>query len=171
MLRTCKKPARFVGGLQASRLTDWHVEKLRGLRIGELWFACDTPGALRPLKKALARLNGVFRRRQLRCYVMVGQGGETVEQARHRLEQVWEAGCLPFAQMYHDDAGPVLTTPPWRKLVREFSRPAATFRVMEKAGDGPQGEVPRCPGQEMLAWTERPSPGKCDVPHGESGGE
>lgn len=66
-----------------------------------------------------------LRRDQLRCYVMVGFRGETVEQARERLEQVWEAGCMPFAQFYRDGGKRAVLTTEWQRLVREWSRPAA----------------------------------------------
>ncbi|GAF72342.1 unnamed protein product, partial [marine sediment metagenome] len=50
MLNTRSKAAVFRGGLDSSRITPWHIEKLKQLKsIGELWFACDTDTALKPL--------------------------------------------------------------------------------------------------------------------------
>lgn len=125
MLRAQPRAAIFRGGLEAARLSDWHIEQLRGLRINELWFACDHPNALKPLQRAMARLPWL-RRGQKRCYVLIGYGDETMEQAEARLQDVWDAGCLPFAQLYQDDSGKATHwESPWRDMARTWSRPAA----------------------------------------------
>ncbi len=121
----------FAGGLEARRLRAWHVEALRTIdprRIREFWFAADSEAALKPLAKALALLGGDWNRRKLRCYVLVGFGGESVSQAKTRLEKVWEIGCLPFVQVYRPpDAEHYEVAPKWKALRREWSRPAAMF--------------------------------------------
>ncbi len=120
----------FNGGLEARRLRPWHVEALRSIepqRIREFWFAADSESALQPLREALV-LMGDWPRRKLRCYVLVGFGGESVSQAKARLEKVWEIGCLPFVQVYRPpDAEHYEVAPEWRALRREWSRPAAMF--------------------------------------------
>jgi len=131
MLRAQPRAAIFRGGLEAARLTDWHVDQLRGLRINELWFACDHPHALMPLKAALAKLPWL-RREQKRCYVLVGHGDETPASAEARLLDVWDAGCLPFAQLYQDDSGERRQDRAWHELVRTWSRPAACKAAMAK---------------------------------------
>ncbi len=121
----------FAGGLEARRMRRWHAEALRTIdprHIREFWFAADSESALKPLAKALALLGPDWNRRKLRCYVLVGFGGESIAQAEARLEKVWEIGCLPFVQVYRPlDAEHYEVAPEWRALCREWSRPAAMF--------------------------------------------
>jgi hypothetical protein len=131
MLKRQGKAATFSGGIQASLVDDWVADQFRQLRIHEVWLACDSDGAIRPLREATQRLS-FLSRDKLRCYVLVGFNGETVTGAARRLAEVWDAGCMPFAQFYRDGNGkrPALT-PEWQRLVREWSRPAA-MRVMHR---------------------------------------
>jgi hypothetical protein len=131
MLRRQAKAAKFSGGLQASLVDDWVARQFRSLRIAEVWLACDSKGAIGPLREAAKRLS-FLRRDQMRCYVLVGFGGETVQEAAQRLEAVWDAGCMPFAQWYRDASQRKATlSEDWHRLVRAWSRPAA-MRVMHK---------------------------------------
>jgi pyruvate-formate lyase-activating enzyme len=131
MLKRQGKVAAFSGGIQASLVDDWVAAQFRQLRINEVWLACDSNGAIGPLRAATRRLS-FLRRDQLRCYVLVGFGGETVTEAARRLAEVWDAGCMPFAQFYRDGDDKKMTlTPEWHSLVREWSRPAA-MRVMHR---------------------------------------
>ena len=132
MLERQRKGARFVGGVDARLVSGRHVQNMWHLRIQELWLACDTPGAITPLRAAvnlLSQLPAVKKvkspRNKLRCYVLVGSGDERLEQAEKRLEEVWGAGCLPFAQLYRDDRGVKRFSPQWKALIRKWSRPAA----------------------------------------------
>ena len=99
MLKSQRRAAIFAGGLDARLVSDWVAGELRGLRIGQVFLACDTEEAIIPLRKALAKLS-FLPREKLRCYVLCAFGGEAVEQARARLEEVWEAGAMPFCQNY-----------------------------------------------------------------------
>lgn len=138
MLKVQNHSPKFRGGLDAELLTDWHAERLRSLPlISEVWLACDTDAALPILKRAVDKLRWLPRRK-LRCYVMLGWNRESVEQARRRLENVWDIGCLPFAQLYEPAIPRTLrsSTPDrhgkqynrdWRLLEREWARPAAMF--------------------------------------------
>ena len=59
MLAGQKRRPQFQGGLEAARLSDWHVEKLRGLKLparNALWFSCDRDGEEGPLTKAIGKL-------------------------------------------------------------------------------------------------------------------
>jgi len=132
MLSRQSRAARLIGGLQAARLKPWHIERLRGLRIKDVWLAADHDDALPAVRRAARAL--ALPRRKLRCYVLVGFDGETLPQAEARLEAVWDAGCLPFAQPYRDENGGPEYGPDWRKFVRTWSRPAAMFAAHRAAG-------------------------------------
>lgn len=132
MLHNQTKAVILRGGLEAQRLTDWHVQELGCLRrINELWFACDADSRTKILEKAQQKIKKLnLNRRQLRCYVMIGRQ-ETIEQAEARLETVWDLGFLPFSQLYQPiDNSPRIEYPrEWRKLNRSWSRPAAMFAM------------------------------------------
>lgn len=125
MCRQQKRAIRFLGGLEAAALTDDIVEQLRSLRIAEVWLSADHDGALPGLRRAVHKLSWLPRDK-LRCYVLLGFDRETMEQAQARLEAVWEAGCLPFAQLYRDEKDSMQWSKDWRMLARTWSRPAAT---------------------------------------------
>lgn len=68
MLKT-QKAICFQGGLEAARLTDWDIEEMRGLRIAELWLACDSKERIKPFLKTMERLREAgFNRNKIRCY-------------------------------------------------------------------------------------------------------
>ena len=69
---------------------------------------------------------------KLRCYVMVGYGGESVAEAEAALEAVYRLGFLPFAQLYRADP-PRTYSPEWRALARKWSRPAAYRKAVVSA--------------------------------------
>jgi hypothetical protein len=128
MLKTQRKAATFSGGLDACLLTDWHADALRGLRIDQLFFAADTNGAIGPLEKALRRLQ--IPRRKARCYVLCAFNGETIDVATERLRAVWNAGAMPFAQLYQPPGKRIDYSQEWRDLARTWSRPAAMMTLM-----------------------------------------
>ena len=102
MLKT-QKHIDFSGGLEAGRITDEIVDQLRGLRIYQIWLAYDHPNAEKPLQKAVEKLSKYFNRDKIRCYVLVGYEGDTIENAEIRLRKAWEIGTLPFAMRYRTD--------------------------------------------------------------------
>jgi hypothetical protein len=126
MLRTQKK-IDFAGGLDSRRLKDWIVEELRSLKIYQIWLACDSDRALPALQKAAEKLTPHFKRDKLRCYVLVGHNSEKIDAAEARLRRVWELGFLPFAMNYDQH---YCFTKEWSSLIRNFSRPAVTKRIM-----------------------------------------
>jgi len=125
MLRKQKKAAVFSGGLQASLIDDWFIEQLRTIRIGRLFLAADTINALKPLERALNKLS-FLGRRKLQVYCMIGKD-ESIEQSRNRLENIWELGGLPFAQLFQPPELFIDYSREWKELAREWSRPAAMF--------------------------------------------
>ena len=64
-----------------------------------------------------------------RCYVMLGFNGETIDKAKRRLENVWDAGFIPFPQLYRDPENSIIWSSEWRQLARLWSRPAAVKAI------------------------------------------
>lgn len=119
----------FSGGLDSRLLTDSAADNLRSLRISQLFFACDTKEAIKPLERARHKLND-FTRNQLRCYVLLAFNGESISQAQERLEAVWKLGFIPFAQLYQPPDRYINYSKEWRALARTWSRPAAMKAYM-----------------------------------------
>jgi hypothetical protein len=135
MLKT-QKHIDFSGGLEAGRITDEIVEQLRGLRIYQIWLAYDHPNAEKPLQKAVEKLSKYFNRDKIRCYVLVGYEGDTIENAEIRLRKAWEIGTLPFAMRYRTDRdgwdGTYLYKErAWNLLQRQWTRPAIMKTIMK----------------------------------------
>jgi hypothetical protein len=129
MLRS-QKMATFSGGLQASLVTDWFCEQLKTIKLYQLFLAADTMGALRPLEKALKKLSFLPRYKK-RVFVMIGT--ETLDEAKERLEAVYQLGGLPFAQLYRAPTNERKEySKEWKELVRTWSRPAAMASLHKK---------------------------------------
>jgi len=126
------------GGLESRRITDKIVEKLRGLRIYQLWFSYDHDEAEIFLRRAVDELRKYFRRNQLRCYVLIGFAGDTLGKAEARLRKAWEIGTLPFAMRYRTPKRNwkdsfLFNQREWNLLARKWTRPAiikARMRVV-----------------------------------------
>ena len=123
MLRT-QRAAIFSGGLQASLVTGWFAELLRGIKVEAVFLAADTAAALRPLERALDLLSFLPRYKR-RVYTLIGFNGETQDDAEARLEAVWELGGMPFAQLYQPPDRFIEYPRDWKALARKWSRPAA----------------------------------------------
>lgn len=126
MLRGQKRRVSFPGGLDARLVDDWVAGQLQSLPIEQVFLAADTEAALKPLEEAVKKLS-FLNRRQLRCYVLIAFNGETIPEARKRLEAVWKIGCLPFAQLYQPSDRFIEYSTAWKRLARTWSRPAAMF--------------------------------------------
>jgi len=126
MLRAQKWAVSFPGGLHSRLVNDWVAEQLSTLRIKGVFLAADRRCDLDPLREAVQKLS-FLKRRQLRCYALLAFGGETIAEAKERLEAVWEIGCLPFAQLYQPEDRFIKYSPEWRALARKWSRPALMF--------------------------------------------
>lgn len=123
MLKT-QKSICFKGGLQASLIDDHFVEAVRGLRISELWLACDADSALPGFKKAAAKLvNAGFSREKIKCYALIGDNKFDNEL---RLQEIYDAGAMPFAQLYRDFSDEKTEySKDWNAFARSWQRPAA----------------------------------------------
>lgn len=117
------------GGLDSRCLTDEIAEEIRSLRIKQVFLAADTPEAIKPLRKAIALLQ--LPRDKVRCYVLLKfNETETLSDARERMELVWEAGAMPFAQLYQPADNWIDYPKEWRDFARTWSRPAAMKAFM-----------------------------------------
>jgi len=117
----------FTGGLDARLITDAVVDDLRNLSVYQLFLACDSKGAIKALRQAVAKL--AMRRDQMRCYVLLCFENESLSDAEARLEDVWSAGCLPFPQLYQPPDHWITYEKPWRDLARRWARPAITKAI------------------------------------------
>jgi hypothetical protein len=124
MLAEQKKAAVFSGGLDIDYLNPWHVDRLKAMRLKNLFVACDTQARLKRLDKAKDLLADLSIEKK-RCYVLIGFNGESLRDAEARCEAVYAKGFLPFAQLYRDDTGTVTHDAAWKALARKWSRPAA----------------------------------------------
>jgi hypothetical protein len=121
MLKRQSNPISFTGGLEPARLNEWHVEQLTRLKPKQMFFAYDTPDDLEPLVVAgrmLLDAGFTTASHALRCYVLIGYPGDTLEDAEKRLEQTCEAGFMPAAMLFEND------TKEWKSFQREWMRPA-----------------------------------------------
>jgi len=128
MLREQHRKASFPGGLDARLMDDWIVDQLEAIPIKEAFLAADTKAAIPILYNVRPKLN-FLSRRQLRCYVLIAYNDETIPEAQARLEAVWQAGFLPFAQLYQPPDYHINYPPEWNGLARTWSRPAAMFAM------------------------------------------
>ncbi len=133
-----QKKVDFAGGLESDRITDDIVEKLRGLSIYQIWLAHDRLYPDKSLFKAVKKLRKYFSRNQIRCYVLIGQKGDTLPMAEYRLKQVYNMGTLPFAMRYRtpspDWKGSFgKTEREWGLLAREWTRPAIMKSIMKNS--------------------------------------
>jgi len=126
MLRAQKRKIYLKGGLESALLDDRIAFELQGLDIGQIFLAADTDGALKPLGKALAKLEPLDRRQKM-VYVLLAYGNDTIDKAIERLEAVWQLGGLPFAQLYQPPDRFIKYPRVWLDLAREWSRPAIMF--------------------------------------------
>lgn len=129
MLARQRAGAIFSGGLEARRLTPEIAAEFRDLRLQDVFLAADTRSALVHLERAVSRLS-FLPAYKIRCYVLVGYGGETIGEAEARLRRVYEIGAYPFAQLYQPPDRWIDYPADWRDLARVWSRPALEKAVM-----------------------------------------
>jgi hypothetical protein len=135
------------GGLEAARLRPWHVGLIQAARVKRLYMAYDTPAGLEPLAEAgrLLRAGGVSAASQrAACYVLVGQAGDSFDEAETRLRQAWAAGFLPFAMLFRGVDGVVERE--WARFQRDWCRPQLLARKLagvKRDGERDGGEDAR----------------------------
>lgn len=125
----CKQPhrPRFTGGLEAKLLTQDMAVRLKALKPERMFFAYDTPDDLEPLQQAGRFLLAAGFTREswvLRCYVLVGYKGDTIEKAQARIKQTYEAGFMPMAMLFRDKKGDYSKN--WKQFQRQWANPIIT---------------------------------------------
>ena len=131
MLRYLDQAVTFSGGLESAQIMDWFVEELRSVKIAQLFLACDTREAIKPLRRATQLLG--LPRDKVRSYVLVKfKQDETLDEAEGRCRDVWEAGAMPFVQLFQPDDRWIEYPREWREFQRAWSRPAIMKSVMSK---------------------------------------
>lgn len=136
MLKT-QKAISFNQGLDSRLMKDWFVEDIRDLRIKDIWLAMDYESAEIPLRKAVNKLKKYFKRDKIRCYVLIGYYGDTIEKADGRLRKAWEIGTLPFAMRYRTSESQwqgtyLFSERKWNLFAREWIRPAIMKTKMRR---------------------------------------
>ena len=132
MLKTQRKVS-FRGGLESEFLTDWDVEQMRGLRIFDLWLACDSRARIKPFLEACEKLRKAgFSQNKIRCYALIG---DDIDENEDRLQTIFKAGALPFAQL---EQGQQWKEYPryWKQFQRIWARPALTKAHMKAVMSG-----------------------------------
>lgn len=130
-----QKSICFKGGLEADLIDDHFINGITSLSIKELWLACDHESTLPALQKAVAKLHKAgFNRNKIHCYAL--SYGKDMAKDEARLRAIYEAGAMPFMQLYRDftDTKTKYSTD-WNKFQRQWSRPATVTAHMEKGTD------------------------------------
>jgi len=130
MLDRQPEAPQFTGGLEAARLKPWIAEALKALHPKQLFFAYDTADDLEPLRAAgRMMLDAGFTTTShaLRCFVLCGYPKDTMDAAESRMREAIDAGFLPMAMLWRDDAGK--RDPEWAKFQRTWARPALAVRA------------------------------------------
>lgn len=125
----------FKGGLEPDLIDDHFVNGITSLRIKELWLACDTDASISRFRKGCEKLvKAGFNRNKIKCYVL--SYGKDMEADEARARAVYEAGAMPFMQLYRDFSDKKTTYPTeWNRFQRSWARPAAVKAHMEKGTD------------------------------------
>lgn len=134
MLAEYPEPAEFTGGLEAARLTTAHVEALARLRLRQIFFAYDDGEDWEPLVVAARMMDeaGLLRGHRVRCYVLIGYPGDTMDAAEKRLGDVVALGIMPMAMLWRDDSGKVERI--WRQFQRTWANPVILGSRMRLTG-------------------------------------
>lgn len=117
MLRKNGRESFFNGGFEARLFKRWHIDLLDSIKVGEIFFACDSKDRLPWLKKIVPLL---INKPQFwkRCYVLLNYN-ETLQQGRHRILEVKNMGFTPIPMLYQNDRFTHHKSD-WLDLVTEF---------------------------------------------------
>jgi hypothetical protein len=156
MLSRQKRRVEFTGGLQASRLTDWHVDGFAKLKPRPVcFFAYDDPDkckkspleAMRAAAKKMLAAGFTTASHRLRTFVFIGFPQDTFEKAEARLREMVSIGFTPYAMLWQPETPSAERYRPsadWKRFQRGWARPALIYesehadqQQMEIFGQGP----------------------------------
>lgn len=136
MLSRQKRRAEFTGGLQASRLMDWHVDGFTRLKPRPVFFfAYDDPDrckksppeAMREAARKMLAAGFTAASHRLRTFVFIGFPQDTFDKAEARLREMLNIGFTPYAMLWQPEtpsAEKWRPAPEWKKFQRGWARPA-----------------------------------------------
>lgn len=130
LARQPHKP-RFTGGLEALRFTEWHANWLAKLKPAVAFFAYDTPDDYEPLVNAAKMLSDtglLSGSHSMRCYVLIGYNGDTIEKAEKRLMDTLNLGYMPMSMLFDNGDRE------WKRFHREWARPTIVGSKMKPSG-------------------------------------
>jgi len=127
-----QKRIEFSGGLEAGRFNHQIINKLRSISIYQLFLAYDHESRKGDVQKTIEKLKQYFTRNQIRCYVLIGFGNDSIDKAEERLRFIYDLGGLPFAMLYRNKEGEYpQPEKEWRKFQRSWTRPASIKTIMQ----------------------------------------
>lgn len=139
MLRRQRRAVRFTGGIEAVRVGKWFCTLIAGLRINAMYLAYDRPeqqAGVERAAKLLMKHNASLRagNHKLLCYVLVGYPGDSVGEARGRIDWVKSIGVTPFAMYYLPETATGSTIPPlWHDEIFRWRSPGLMYSEKSKA--------------------------------------
>ena len=129
MLRAQRHRAAFTGGLEARLITREIADEMRRLNPKPIYTAYDNPSSKHYVERAGRYLQEAgFNYEIIRCFVLVGFGGDTLESAEGRLRDAFSFGFMPMAMLYRDDTGQ--RNPAWTRFAKLWARPASIKAIM-----------------------------------------
>jgi len=133
-----QKQVRFLGGLDGCYITRRKAEMIARLKPLDVWTANDGQREKLSLRGIHLLREAGLSQDKVRCYVLIGFD-ETMEAATARLNRTLMAGAMPFAQLYDGVGANGERLKAWKRLAREWSRPAI-IRTKITALRGKEGE-------------------------------
>ena len=135
MLREQKRRPVFGGGFEAKRVTQDIANEVASLNPAQIFTAFDNPADIDSLWESARYWKAAgLKRDKLYCYVLIGWPKDNQAEAERRLRVAWDAGYIPFAMLYRDDAGLVDTA--WKQFQRSWARPAIIKAMMKAVTPG-----------------------------------
>lgn len=129
----------LIGGLDSRLITDDIAEQIRSLRIKQIFLAADTKESINQLRTAIKKLQ--MPRDKIRCYALLKfNPNETISEATERMLQIWEAGAMPFPQLYQPE-NRIEYPVEWKRFQRTWCRPAATKVWIKLNSTGFMGDL------------------------------
>lgn len=129
MLRRNQKEAFFNGGFDARLFKKWHVDLLETVKVGEIYFACDSKKVFSQLRKIIPLL--IEKPLSWRfCYVLLGYK-ETIKQARERLVEIKKLGFVPIPMLYQKNEF-IHYSQEWKNLEREYLMGTRYMRMVNE---------------------------------------